>query len=186
MAGRERGKSCRSIQAEKEKLELERAKLEAEAKRWQEELAERERERAAHKEEVERAMREADIERAERQREAEAKLASSEALERERMAFQNSKEIRVKRASDLLHKSIQPLPKNAEDVPSWFVAFETQLTLNGVASDVWLPLLNQFLTDKARRLVDRLPATDVDTYDKLHKAIMREYDLTPSAYKKIL
>ena len=44
-------------------------------------------------------------------------------------------------------------------------------------------LLNQFLTDKARRLVDRLLATDVDTYDKLHTAIMREFDLTPSAYK---
>ena len=69
-------------------------------------------------------------------------------------------------------------------MPSWFVAFETQLTLNGVGRDVWLPLLNQFLTDKARRLVDRLPATDVDTYEKLHTAIMREYDLTPSAYKK--
>ena len=36
-------------------------------------------------------MREADIERAERQREAEAKLASNETLERERMAFQNRK-----------------------------------------------------------------------------------------------
>ena len=68
----------------------------------------------------------------ERQRESEAKLASNEALERERMAFQNSKEIRVKRASGLLHKSIQPISMKAEDVPSLFVTFETQSTLNGV------------------------------------------------------
>ena len=74
---------------------------------------------------------------------------------------------------DLLHKSIQSIPKNSQDVPSWFVAFETQLILNVVGRDVWLPLLNQFLTDKTRRLVDRLPATDVGTYEKLHTAIMR-------------
>ena len=149
-----------------------------------EELAERERERQEHKEAIERSLREADMERSLRQQEAADKLASHEALERERMQIHNSKEVRVKRASDLLHKSIQPIPKNAEDVPSWFVAFETQLMLNGVSDDVWLPLLNQFLTDKARRLVDRLPASDIDTYEKLHNAIMREYDLTPSAYKR--
>ena len=94
-------------------------------------------------------MGEADVKRAERQKEAKAKFWRNETLERERMAFQNSKEIRVKSASDLLHKSIQPIPKNAEDVPSWFVAFETQLTLNRVGRDVWLPLSNQFITDKA-------------------------------------
>ena len=42
----------------------------------------------------------------------------------------------------------------------------------------------KFLTDKARRLVDRLPADQVNTYKKLHDAILREYDLTPNAYRK--
>ena len=49
--------------------------------------------------------------------------------------------------------------------------------------EIWLPLLNQFLTDKARRLVDRLPAEQVNTYHKLHNAILCEYDLTPNAYR---
>ena len=51
-----------------------------------------------HKAEIERLKRETDMDRAELQRQADAKLASNETLERERMAFQNSKEVRVKRA----------------------------------------------------------------------------------------
>ena len=93
--------------------------------------------------------------------------------------------MRVKRASDLLHKSIQAIPRNFEDVQAWFSSFQTQLTFNGVEEEIWLPLLNQFLTDKARRLVDRLPAEQVNTYQKLHNAILREYELTPNAYRKL-
>ena len=167
-----------------DRLELDRAQIQAQEQARLQELEDREVERRAHRDAIERERREADIERASREREAQAKLESHERLERERMAMQNSKEIRVKRASDLLHKSIQPLPTSPEDVPAWFAAFETQLKLNGVVDDCWLPLLNQFLTDKARRLVDRLPADQVDTYAKLHDAILREYDLTPSAYRK--
>ena len=171
-----------------EQLELERAKVQAqqvqEERRRRDDLAERERREAEMRALIESTRRDADVDRAERLRLSDAQIASQERMERERLANQNSKEVRVKRASDLLHKSIQAMPKFPEDVPAWFSSFETQLSLNGIALDIWLPILNQFLTDKARRLVDRLPAEQIDTYEKLHDAILREYDLTPNAYRK--
>ena len=149
---------------------------------------ERERLEALRQEDLEKARREADIDRAEKKKAQDEKRESRERIERERIAAQiardNAKEIRVKRASDLLHRAIQPIPKCPEDIPQWFMGFESQLKLNGIADDIWLPLLNQFLTDKARRLVDRLTPDQVDTYDKLRVSILREYDLTPNAYRK--
>ena len=130
-------------------MELDRARIiaqqEMEEQRKLDDIAERERLSTENRAALEAFRRDADIDRAERLREKEAELASQEI---DRLAVQNSKAVRVKRASDLLHKSIQAIPRNSEDVPEWFSSFETQLTLNGVEKEILLPLLNQFLTDK--------------------------------------
>ena len=113
------------------------------------------------------------------------KLGQEEAAERHRInrAREDKKDVRVKRASDVLRNTVGVFPSDPIAVPLFFFHLERQFKMNAIDDDLYLPLLNQLLNDKARRLIARLSEDDSSSYVNLKAAIMKEMQLTPIKYR---
>jgi hypothetical protein len=85
---------------------------------------------------------------------------------------------------DVLKNTVGFMPTIPIDIPNWAWHLQRQFTLNEVQDDLKLPLLNQLLNDKARKLMARLPADVTRDYDALMKALMNEFQLTPVKYRE--
>ena len=103
---------------------------------------------------------------------------------RSSLARDEKKDVRVKRASDVLRNTVGTMPKHGIDIAVFFYHLERQFELNAIDEDLFLPLLNQLLNDRARNLVARLSSTDASSYDALKAAILKEFQLTPSKYRE--
>lgn len=151
-----------------------------EALRREEQRRKEARQDQIRKEEWERADRLHREEREERERER----REMEARHRTSLDRDNKKELRVKRASDVLSKTVGIFPEDPLSIPTFFHLLERQFVLNAIDEDLFLPLLNQLLTDKARRLVARLSDDEAASYAVLKQALLREFQLTPSKYRE--
>lgn len=104
--------------------------------------------------------------------------------EREETRPSLSMEVRVKRASDVLKNTVGMMPEDGLEIPVFFYHLERQFRLNSISDDLYLPLLNQLLNPKARRLIARLDDEDTYEYGALKEAILREFQLTPGRYRE--
>jgi hypothetical protein len=94
----------------------------------------------------------------------------------------DKKDVRIKRASDVLRGTVGQMPINPLELPVWLYHLERQFKMNAIGDDIRLPLLNQLLNDNARRLIARLSDEVSSDYNELVDALLREYQLTPAKY----
>src|SRR5260221_11288085 len=69
------------------------------------------------------------------------------------------------------------------EIPIFFENADRHFESNNIEHNLTLPLINPYLSEKARRLITRLAVEETDTYEKLKKALMKEFKLTPLKYK---
>src|SRR5260221_11570344 len=71
------------------------------------------------------------------------------------------------------------------EVPMFFENADRHFENNGIDDELRLPLINPYLSEKARRLLTRLARDETDTYDKVKKALLAEFRLTPQKYREM-
>ena len=91
------------------------------------------------------------------------------------MSRDSRKDIRVKRASDVLRDMVGTIPSDPMSLPTFFFHLERQFVFNAIDDDLHLPLLNQLLNDKARKLIARLSDAESSSYHDLKVALLREF-----------
>ena len=191
------------VRAERDQAERDRAECDRAERKEEREVAEQRRQAEQKRsEEVERRREERRVQDedrarqdkidAEAQRQAEleavrirteAQIQAANERHRESMSRDSRKDIRVKRASDVLRDMVGTIPSDPLSLPTFFFHLERQFVLNAIDDDLHLPLLNQLLNDKARKLIARLSDAESSSYPDLKIALLREFQLTPSKYR---
>jgi len=182
-------------------IEKEKVAAERENKRWEMELeAEKEREKA------ENERRRMELDDAKSQREHEWRLAqmnradgyqddngfgdSGGMKEAGDMHGGNRRRSRadmladkVKRCGITLKQVVTPMPSDASEIPKFFENLEAIFRLFEVPEDLHAKLLLPFLSDKAKYVISRLCASELEEYGAVHDFILAEFKLTPREYK---
>jgi hypothetical protein len=130
----------------REELELRRGKM-----RQQKELDEN------------RLRVESDNRRFEADRRERREKEAAERISRETRERAESKEVRIKHFGDILKRVMTQMPANVMDVPMYLEGVERMFVEYSVPADIQTVLLNPYLSDKAKRLMVRLPVTETRT-----------------------
>jgi len=96
----------------------------------------------------------------------------------------NRKEVRLKRGSEVLKGWFYMMPNNPLEVPTFFENVDRQFHMNDIADDLKLSLVIQYLSSKARLLMTKLPADQIDTYHKLKTSSLKQFRLTSTKFRK--
>src|SRR5260221_9512262 len=91
--------------------------------------------------------------------------------------------MKLKRGADVLKGCLYKMSDDTLEIPIFFENADRHFESNNIEDNLRLPLINPYLSDKARRLITRLAKEETDTYEKLKKALMKEFKLTPLKYK---
>src|SRR5260221_259280 len=91
--------------------------------------------------------------------------------------------MKLKRGADVLKGCMYKMSDDTLEIPIFFENADRHFESNNTEDYLRLPLINPYLSDKARRLITRLAIEETDTYEKLKKALMKEFKLTPLKYK---
>jgi len=75
------------------------------------------------------------------------------------------------------------MPSNATEIPQFFDSLEAMFRLFEIPADSRAKLLLPFLTFKAKSLVSRLYAEELEDYKKVRHFLLSEFKLTPKEYK---
>ena len=105
---------------------------------------------------------------------------------RERQSREDNKkmDIRLKRANDVMRGVLYHMNTlDAAEIPVYFESIERLFEMNKIDEDLRVSLITPFLDDKSRRLMSNLALTDIDSFDHLKRAILRENRLTPIVYR---
>src|SRR5260221_8700363 len=91
--------------------------------------------------------------------------------------------MKLKSGADVLKGFMYKMSDDTLEIPIFFENAYRHCESNNIEDNLRLPLINPYLSDKPRRLITRLATEERDTYEKLKKALMREFKLTPIKYK---
>src|SRR5260221_4713508 len=91
--------------------------------------------------------------------------------------------MKLKRGADVLKGCLYKMSDDTLEIPIFFENADRHFESNNIKDNLRLPLINPYVSDKARRLITRLAKEETDTYEKLKKALMKELKLTPLKYK---
>ena len=108
---------------------------------------------------------------------------AAEQISRETREQAESKEVRIKHFGDILKRVMTQMPANVMDVPMYLEGVERMFVEYSVPADIQTVLLNPYLSDKAKRLMVRLPVTETRTYDGFKAALLKEFSLTATKYR---
>jgi hypothetical protein len=162
---------------------LREAELKAQAEQQKDERAERAKELAQ-----ERQLREIEIKLRDQAAKDESVLRQQEiARQRARddreTERQNSLAGLTKRYGDIMRNVLPQFPQESGEISSYFDSCENLWEAYGVPDNVQAKLLLPTLTPKAKTLVSRLSATDLDSYQKVRDHLLAQYRLTPRELK---
>ena len=85
---------------------------------------------------------------------------------------EDSRESRIRKFGDLLKNVMVPMPQDVLDIPVYFDSVDRIFNSNTIPADIQTVLLNPYLSDKARRLVIRLPIKETNDYPILKAPIL--------------
>ena len=184
------------LEVEKQRKEMREKELEAENQRKEKEVELREKELEAEKERKEMREKELDLKKAE--------LAQKERLEAQRLEFereklksetklkseeidmkekaQNDEMKMIKRYGDALTQVLSPQPDEVTDLPAYFRGVEEQFEKLKIPNKFRARLIYKYLSARARTLCSRLEPEVRDDYDKMKKAVLKEYGLTAKCF----
>ena len=110
--------------------------------------------------------------------------ARADRLEAKSREDSSRKDIRLKRAHDVMKGVLYPMPSEANDLTLYFENVDRLFDTNEVGDDLRISLLTPFLTERARRAMLSLSSTDCDTYEHWKQSLLREHRLTSLVYKQ--
>ena len=176
------------IQERREQREFEQRRIEAEANERRE-RAEAKEKRNAEKVELEEARRQKEKEEADieaeaverRHKEQMEELRRTHAVNAER---ENKRENRLKNGHAMMRGCLSMMNDDPLTIPVFFENVERQFEDNHIQNDIKIALIQPFLSQRCKEYITKLPLNETNTYQKLKTAILKEYHLTPSKYRK--
>ena len=90
---------------------------------------------------------------------------------------------RTKRFGDTLKHVLPPMPHEIAELPQFFDTVEKLYSIYEVPVDLQAKLLIPLLTARAKTVIGRMPATEVEQYEALKRFLLAEFKLTPREYK---
>jgi len=90
---------------------------------------------------------------------------------------------KVKRYSIALKQVVTPMPSDASEIPQFFENLEAMFLMFEVPEDLHAKLLLPFLSDKAKYVISRLCAGELEDYGAMRDFILAKFKLTPREYK---
>jgi len=90
---------------------------------------------------------------------------------------------KVKRYGIALKQVVTPMPSDASEIPQFFENLEAMFRMFEVPEDLHAKLLLPFLSDKAKYVISRLCAGELEDYGAMCDFILAEFKLTPREYK---
>ena len=173
--------------AERRKLIKKAEKKEEEEKQRAEKKEEEEKQRAEKKEDEERRHQEQmDMLYAQtklHQDELEHKKRVLEEEKAARMQKENKREVRLKKAKDLMKDILTYMPKTPSEMPAYFTTTSKILDENDIDDDIRLSVVNMYLIDDARKLLtNRVDYTQL-SFKEAVEIILRTYKLSAGKYK---
>src|SRR5260221_4825687 len=110
-------------------------------------------------------------------------LEDSEKNRREAAERENTRDMKMKRGADILRGCMYRMGDDVLEMPMFFENADRHFESNGIEDDLRLALINPYLSEKAWILLTRLSRDETDTYDKIKKALLTEFRLTPQKYR---
>ncbi len=110
-------------------------------------------------------------------------LEDNEKSRKEAADRANSREMKLKRGAEILKGCMYKMGDDVIEVPMFFENADRHFESNAIDDDLRLALINPYLSEKARRLLTRLARDETDTYEKVKKALLTEFRLTPQKYR---
>jgi len=90
---------------------------------------------------------------------------------------------RVKRYVSALKQVVSPMPNDPTEIPQLFESIEAMFRIFAVPEDLQAKLLLPFLSVKAKILISRLCARELEDYEGVRDFLLSEFKLTPHEYK---
>jgi len=82
-----------------------------------------------------------------------------------------------------LKQAVSPMPNDPTEIPHFFESIEAMFRIFEVPEDLQAKLLLQFLSVKAKTLISRLCARELEDYEGVRNFLLSEFKLTPREYK---
>ena len=181
------------VEKQQQLYEREKEREMEEERRREEREEERRREEREIEAERRREEREEERRREEREREAERRREDRE-HELEVLRLQNEREIRVSQASRDSNPVESSAPRRAQvNIPAWtqttrpdkfFSTSEKLFAAANIPPELWVGYLIEKLSERARNVYSALPTEEANQYDKLKAAILADYQVAPSIYRR--
>jgi len=90
---------------------------------------------------------------------------------------------RVKRYGSALKQVVSPMPSDATEIPQFFESLEAMFRPFEIPADLRAKILLPFLSLKAKSLIFRLNAEELEDYEGVRDFLLSEFKLTPREYK---
>ena len=174
----------REEQVKKEQRES-RMEYEEQVRREQNEREERQREFiCAQEEEIRKEQREWQTKLLDSQIHSQEKMREEAKRERDRKTREEeAMGTKIKKFGDILKNVLPKMPTEDVELPLYLESVESMFAIYQVPDDLKCALLMPFFSEKAKKLIRRLPVDQLTSYAKLKVALLREFRLTPQQYK---
>ena len=109
--------------------------------------------------------------------------AAADEKERVQREEQQKKSERLRKASKKLEKILPKMTADGLEIPMYFKTVENYFHEFEVEDDLKIALLLPSMNEKARKVITRLDATQREDYEEVKKQVLREFKMTPRAYR---
>ena len=109
--------------------------------------------------------------------------AAAEECERLQKGEQQKKSERLRRASKQLEKYFLKMTTDGLVMPMYFKTVENYFHEFKIEDDLIIALLLPSMNEKARKVITRLSVTQREDYEEVKKQVLREFKMTPRAYR---
>jgi len=90
---------------------------------------------------------------------------------------------RMKHFGDTLRHVLPSMPSEISELPQFFDTIEKLYQIYQVPDDLRAKLLIPKLSSRAKSIIVRMTAEDLERYDEIKSFLLAEYKLTPREYK---
>ena len=170
-------------------VKREQMKLELELKVMEERRFEREAEAQREQKKMEMEMRKLELTEARAGRyepyeEAEqAEYGEVAGIDEEPVRRRDGFDSRTKHFGDTLRHVLPAMPSEISELPQFFDTIEKLYQIYQVPDDLKAKLLIPKLSSRAKSIIVRMTAENLEKYDEVKKFLLAEYKLTPREYK---
>ena len=169
---------------EAQRIEREELNRRNEEQRWEAEMALRREElQRANQRAQEQLDRDAALKEEADQKERE-RARNEERKEAQKREEYQKKSERLRRASKRLEKILPKMGEDGAEIPMYFKTIENYFQEFEIEGDLKIALILPSMNAKARKVINRLDIAQREDYEEVKKQILREFKMTPRAYRQ--